>query len=360
MKIDEKEYINLGQAVDFLGVERDKFFEYLATGEIEAFAYSKWHKYLLPLHHQAIKETVALNLQEIKAQFIIPNKDFMNYQIDNERYKIKLPPGQQEALWNEYDEDGDKERDYWGMSIIPKEQTFLKIEQLWFLQDSLVFFKIHSAEFSDIKNNHNLSHSNTYKNIKNEIKNKDKCYFKRNNNGMYWEICFNGKIVSIKGFKGLSYIYYLMFNKDQVIKALQLRNYVHNSSPCIKKSAIDQSEVNNFGFNLADTDIHEDRLSNKIYREAISNYENEIQIAQDNSEREKVEELEEKMKKLKSIKKHSNDNDNARKSVASAINYAIEKLKKEDVNLVKHLKKQIKVGSNCKYTTAKDISWEIL
>jgi|GEM_PF-1146475 hypothetical protein len=188
--------------------------------------------------------------------------------------------------------------------------------------------------------------------------------------GEYWDVGFQGKATRLRHIKGLSYITHLLGNPDKDIPALEL-------SQLVNKPDIDEKDREQYG-NMTQEQLAEEGLSifepqksmarakQKTVKEALKNLEearrNGDPLWSKEAQREYDEAVNAIMRKRGAKMSVEALNDNrARINAQKRITAAYSCMKRKGLGaLVAHLRKRIKTGSVCSYTShPENIDWYI-
>jgi len=192
-------------------------------------------------------------------------------------------------------------------------------------------------------------------------------YFKRNGNGDYWTICFQGKESSpIKDVNGLRYIAYLLERPGTSIDSLKFYNIVTGNT---SNKIIDESEAIGEGFNIGSRKQEiNDEDATQAYWKQWQEYQDNIDNADDTPEgnmmkNENLQHLKELEKRLK--EKNFDDEQSKKQTlIHGLLNTAYKNIKADrtDHNMKKcadYLKKQIKTDGALGYRYTGEIKWQI-
>jgi hypothetical protein len=195
--------------------------------------------------------------------------------------------------------------------------------------------------------------------------------------GDHWDICYEGRPLTLKHSLGLTYIAYLLTKPDQDISVFDLVSLSRHEAGSITPSAylhMSKEQLESEGLSISHGsdvgDILDDEAI-KQYKERLRDIEEELSEAEENCDTGRIEQLEAEkefvVEQLKTAvglggrsRKAGSIADKARVAVRLSIQRAIEHIGKHDLELSQFLSNSIKTGITCKYSPDRNISWILL
>jgi hypothetical protein len=192
--------------------------------------------------------------------------------------------------------------------------------------------------------------------------------------GQYWTISFEGQNFPLKDSKGLQYLAFLLAHPGQNFHAYEILSGVDGEEPMPGHSVTNKMREQHFiedGLkisSLGDAGPLLDNQAKKQYKKRLEELRKELEEAKEFSHIEQAERAQEEMEALEDAltaafglngraRKGGDPNERARKTLSTAIRRTLVHIKKENIDLWRHLKDFLDLGLFSSYHPRPQVNW---
>jgi hypothetical protein len=188
--------------------------------------------------------------------------------------------------------------------------------------------------------------------------------------GNTWRVIFDGGETFCYTLKGLKYLAVLIENAGRTYRALELVQIVDEPGSGSEASALADNDLREADYMDSREEVGDKAYSDDMNQRLRQIVENELEIALDSGDTERIQELAEEAELIRvgrsqlkgkagRSRNFSDSREKARKSVWSVLNTARKKFKDDIPALWKHLDKNLSTGVEFTYQADPEVKWEI-